>query len=462
MSTAFRRLPSVDRLLQAEELRQLEGSYPRDRIVAAARDVLAGARAAIERGEPVPEIERLTRRVAERVADWFRPSLEPVINATGVIIHTNLGRAPLSAATRRAMSEVAAGYSNLEYELAAGARGSRHGHLRAILRELTGAGDAVAVNNNAAAVLIALAACAAGREVIVSRGEAVEIGGGFRIPDVLAQSGARLVEVGTTNRTYVADYERAITDQTAAILRVHTSNFRIIGFVHQPDLADLTDLARRRGLAVIDDLGSGCLIDPRPFGLLGEPLVQDSVAAGVSLTCFSGDKLLGGPQAGVIVGQPEYVRRIREHPLMRAVRPDKTTIAGLTATLHHYLLGEALREVPVWRMIATPVTALEERARSWQTAVGHGELVSIRSTVGGGSLPEETLPSRGLAIDWTEGPDRLAERLRAGSPPVIARISEDRLVLDPRTVLPDQDDRLVMALRRVLTSQDKELVANSP
>ena len=450
MNTAFRQLPSVDRLLQAAELADLQMRYPRERIVAAAREVLGAARAAIERGAPPPGPDGLVEQVVERLQATFRPSLKPVINATGVIIHTNLGRAPLSAATRRAMDAVAAGYSNLEYDLAGGSRGSRHGHLRTILHELTGAADAVAVNNNAAAVLLALSACAVGREVIVSRGEAVEIGGGFRIPDVLAQSGAHLVEVGTTNRTYAHDFERAITDRTAAILRVHTSNFRVIGFVHQPELPELAELARRRGLALINDLGSGCLIDPRPFGLLGEPLVQESVAAGAHLTCFSGDKLLGGPQAGLIVGESEYVRRIREHPLMRALRPDKATIAGLAATLRHYLQDEALREVPVWQMIAAPVATLEARARAWQSAVGQGDLVPIRSTVGGGSLPEETLPSVGLALSAPDGADRLAARLRANTPPVIARIAEDRVVLDPRTVLPDQDEQVVQALQRAV------------
>ena len=450
MQTGFRQLPSVDRLLQAAESTDLQKHYPRERIVAAAREVLSQARAAIERGEQPAGPDTFVDQIRGRLLATFRPSLEPVINATGVIIHTNLGRAPLSAATRRAMDAVATGYSNLEYDLATGSRGSRHGHLRTLVRELTGAGDAVAVNNNAAAVLLALSACAVGREVIVSRGEAVEIGGGFRIPDVLAQSGARLVEVGTTNRTYVHDYERAITDQTAAILRVHSSNFRVIGFVHQPELTDLADLTRRRGLALINDLGSGCLIDPRPFGLLGEPLVQDSVAAGADLTCFSGDKLLGGPQAGLIAGQTESVRRLREHPLMRALRPDKATIAGLAATLRHYLQGEALREVPIWQMIAAPVAALEARAEGWRSAIGQGELVALRSTVGGGSLPEETLPSIGLAIDAPEGSDRLAARLRSSSPPLIARIAGDRVVLDPRTILPEQDQQVVEALRHAL------------
>ena len=325
-----------------------------------ARETLADARAAIARGEPAPSpLESLRCRLAALA----RPTLRAVINATGVILHTNLGRAPLSNDARAAIEAVTRGYANLEFELASGGRGSRHSHPEAILRRVTGAEAGFAVNNNAAAMLLVLSALCAGGEVIISRGQLVEIGGGFRIPDVLRQSGARLVEVGTTNRTYARDYAEAITPETAALLRVHTSNFRVIGFTAEPALGELAALARARGLLLLDDLGSGCLLDTTRFGLAPEPTVQTSLAAGVDVAMFSGDKLLGGPQAGVIVGRSALVERARRHPLARAVRLDKASIAALTATLAHYACGEALHAIPVWRMIALPYAETEARAR---------------------------------------------------------------------------------------------------
>jgi L-seryl-tRNA(Ser) seleniumtransferase len=369
-----------------------------------------------------------------------------------VIIHTNLGRAPLSDEALAAMAEASRGYSNLEFDLEAGARGSRYVHLEEQLRRLTGAQAALAVNNNASAVLLALSALCAGREVVISRGQLVEIGGGFRIPDVMAQSGARLVEVGTTNRTYLRDYEGAICEETAALMRVHTSNFKVTGFTKSVPLDDLARLAHGRKLWLIDDLGSGCLLDTTRFGLVREPTPQESLRAGADLALFSGDKLLGGPQAGIIVGRKEAVDLLRKHALARAVRMDKATIAGLAATLDHYLKDEALEKVPVWRMIATPLDAIARRARRWARAAGHdAKVVDGLSMIGGGSLPEEGLATKLLAIAPAGRPaEALARRLRENDPPVIARIERDTLLLDPRTVHPREDKSVIEALRAAL------------
>jgi L-seryl-tRNA(Ser) seleniumtransferase len=450
---ALRRLPSVDRLLQNEAVAALAAAYGHDLAVAAAREALAQARRAITAGEPAPTPDALVALVRERLSAMLRPTLRPVINATGVIIHTNLGRAPLSEAARQAMEAAARGYSNLEYDLETGERGSRYVHAEALLCRLTGAEAALVVNNNAAAVLLALTVLAAGREVVISRGQLVEIGGGFRIPEVLKQSGARLVEVGTTNRTHPRDYEAAIGENTALLLRVHASNFKQIGFVTQVSLAELVEIGGRHNLPVVDDLGSGTLLDTTAYGLAAEPTVQGSVQAGAALTTFSGDKLLGGPQGGIIVGRREIVERLHRHPLTRALRVDKVTLAGLQATLLHYLRGEATQAIPVWRMIATPLADVEARARRWAEALAAAGLpatvVPGESTIGGGSLPGETLPTALVALD-VASPDGVAARLRAGDPPVIARIASDKLLLDPRTVLPDEDGTLLGALRQIL------------
>jgi L-seryl-tRNA(Ser) seleniumtransferase len=345
------------------------------------------------------------------------------------------------------MAAVSAGYSNLEFDLEEGRRGSRHAHVEPLLCAATGAEAGLVVNNNAAAIFLVLSSFAAGREVIVSRGQAVEIGGGFRIPDVLRQSGAALVEVGTTNRTYVEDYTAAIGERTAAILRVHSSNFRVIGFTHEAEPGELAALAHRHGLLLVDDLGSGCLLDTRAFGLAAEPRVQESLAAGADLVCFSGDKLLGGPQAGLIAGRAPLIAQLKRHPLARALRLDKATIAALNATLLHYVREEAPTEVPVWRMIATPLADLERRARAWAGALGASASVQPgESAVGGGSLPGATLPTCLLALASPD-PTALAAVLRAQHPPVIARIERDLVLLDPRTVDPEQDNQLVEAVR---------------
>ncbi|HWC28667.1 MAG TPA: L-seryl-tRNA(Sec) selenium transferase, partial [Dehalococcoidia bacterium] len=389
MSNEYRRLPSVDRMLTLEALRRVAAELGSVAVTEAVRAELADRRAALRNGGAEVSPDAIAVAAVERAYASLRASLRPVINATGVIIHTNLGRAPLSDAAVAAMAAVGRGYSNLEYSLDAGERGSRYDHLEALLCRVTGAEAAIAVNNNAAALLLTLSALAQDREVVISRGQLVEIGGGFRIPDVMAQSGAKLVEVGTTNRTYLRDYEAAIGESTAALMRVHASNFRVIGFVESTSLAELAGLARRRGLLLLDDLGSGCLLDTRPYGLIEEPTPQQSLRDGADLVLFSGDKLLGGPQAGIIAGKRELIATLRRHPLARALRMDKSNIAALNATLLHYVKGEAEREVPVWRMIATPLSEVTARARRWARLVGEGAtVVDGRSMVGGGSLPE--------------------------------------------------------------------------
>ncbi len=369
-----------------------------------------------------------------------RPSLRRVLNATGVLVHTNLGRAPLSPAALERVADVGSGYSNLEYDLARGERGSRQDHLASLLGRLTGAEAALVVNNNAAAILLALAALAEGREVVVSRGELIEIGDGFRIPDVLARSGARLVEVGTTNRTRAADYERAVGPETGALLRVHQSNFRVVGFSEQPRLAELAEIARRHGVPLVDDLGSGAL---SPVG--DEPTPSASLAAGADVVCFSGDKLLGGPQAGIVVGQAELVERLRRHPLQRALRADKLTLAALEGTLVEALSPETRGEIPVLRMLHEPLDVVRARAERLAELVG-GEVEETVARVGGGALPLAELPSAACAVE-----EMLAEPLRLGEPPVIGVVRDGRLLLDCRTLTDGEVDEVaaVVAAARV-------------
>ncbi len=455
--TLLRNLPSVDRLLAHPEAVRLIGSYGRSLTVEALRTALDAAREALLAGaQVVPDDDRLISAARDILVAWLAPTLRRVINATGVIVHTNLGRAPLSDAALAAIHEVGGGYSTLEYDLEEGARGSRSLHAETLLLRLTGAEAAFVVNNNAAAVLLTLTALAGpvrdrpqGRGVIVSRGQLVEIGGGFRMPDVMAQSGARLIEVGTTNRTHLHDYEQAVDDETALILHAHRSNFAIIGFTTEPTLEELAALAHAHGLLLVDDLGSGALLDTTAFGLAPEPTVQASLAAGADVVMFSGDKLLGGPQAGILVGKVEVIARLKQHPLARAVRPDKLCLAALAATLTHYLKGEALEKVPVWRMIGTSVEALGERAARWAAQLQRAglpcEVVDGQSVVGGGSLPGESLPTKLLAIR-VPSPEAAAKHLRACSPPVIVRRENDRLLVDPRTVLERDEEELLAAL----------------
>ena len=412
MVVRLRDLPSVDELARMSD----------DPLaVEAARSVLARAREEIRSGADPGD---LTDRLAAELGATRAARLRRALNATGVIVHTNLGRAPLAEAALERVREVGGGYSNLEYDLSAGTRGSRQDHIAGILRRLTGAEAALVVNNNAAAVLLALAALGEGRDVLVSRGELIEIGDGFRIPDVLARSGAQLVEVGTTNRTRAADYENAIGPETAVLLRVHQSNFRLVGFTELPSVAELAKIAQRHGLPLVDDLGSGALARVED-----EPTVRESLSSGADLVCFSGDKLLGGPQAGIVVGRAELVEKLRRHPLQRAVRADKLTLAALEGTLALYLDPErAFAEIPVLRMAAEPAEAVQARAERLAEAVG-GEVEETVARIGGGALPLAELSSFAAALD-----EELAAPLRAGDPPVIGVIRDGRLLLDCRTL----------------------------
>ena len=446
--TDLRSLPSVDQLLQTKEVNHWISSYGRPLTLDAIRSVLDKVRLGYAEASTIPDRDSLLEQVGLKLQNWTAPTLRDVINATGVILHTNLGRAPLSQAALDAIRSVASGYSTLEYDLRKGKRGTRLVHVEALLKRITGVSAALVVNNNAAAVMLALTALARRRAVVIARTQLVEIGGGFRVPDVMKQSGARLVEVGTTNRVHMSDYESALDESPVMILRAHRSNFRIIGFTTEPSLAELASLARRVGIPLVDDLGSGSLLETSRFGLGHEPMVQESLAQGADLVCFSGDKLLGGPQAGIIVGRVDLVAKLKKHPLARAIRADKLCLAGLSATLTHYLKDEAVQEVPIWRMIAMSTQQIRERAQNWVEFIGHGEVIKGESTVGGGSLPGETLPTFTLALR-VRSPNRFIARLRESHPAIIARLEDDRVVLDPRTVLLEQESALLDGLRRV-------------
>ena len=441
-------LPSVDELLREPAVAALLDRYPRELVLATAREAIENLRATIAGGNRVKDaLPQLPERVAESVESATHLSLQAVINATGVVLHTNLGRAPLSSSALEAIRETAGGYSNLEYDLAAGARGRRDAHAAQLLERLLGA-PAVVVNNNAAAIFLALHELAAGGEVIVSRGELVEIGEGFRIPDILVRSGAALREVGATNRTRIDDYRRAITPQTRVLLRVHRSNFRMVGFTERPSLEELVELGRETRLPVVEDLGSGCLVDLTAYGLEREPLVADSLAAGVDVVTFSGDKLLGGPQAGLLAGKKEAIDRIRRNPLFRALRVDKLTYAALGATLRDYLLGQHDR-IPILAMLAQTEEQVRARAAHLLRSIPgvKAELIPGRSVIGGGSTPAMELPTTLIAIETPSLTDS-ERRLRTGPTPVIVRVEKDRLLLDLRTVLPEQEPVLAEMLRR--------------
>lgn len=454
MENKFRSLPSVDKLLSDSRIKQLGDIYPHDLLVDLIRQRLDQERTSIARGAPSTAIEEIVESIYARANVLASPRPRYLLNATGVILHTNLGRAPLSKEAIAAMDDVARGYCDLEFDLDSGTRGSRNIHVEQLLCQITGAEAALVVNNNASAVLLGLTALAKKKEVIVSRGQSVEIGGGFRVPEVMKQSGAKLVEVGTTNCTYIHDFEQAITPRTAALLRVHSSNFKIIGFSDMATLEELVALGNKNQIPVFDDLGSGCLLDTTLFGLDPEPMVQKSVALGVGLAFFSGDKLLGGPQAGIIVGKKQLIDKLKKHPLARAVRTDKIRLAGLVATLIPYLKGEALKVVPVWRMISMPLENIERRAKLWAQEFGDAaRVIEGESMIGGGSLPGGTLPTRLVAIGKQSKAkqesiaQKLAEMLRKQEPPLVGRISENVLLLDPRSVLPEEDQVVLQALR---------------
>jgi L-seryl-tRNA(Ser) seleniumtransferase len=462
MSPDYRSIPSVDQLLQEPQVQKWAGSVRRDILVGEARAVIAGARSLISSGGAATSPAELAAAVDERMRALTSPALRRVINATGVVLHTNLGRAPLSEEALRAVDEIARGYSNLEFDLQTGERGFRGARTEQLLRVITGAESALAVNNNAAAVLLALAGLAAGRDVIVSRGQAVEVGGSFRIPDVMKQSGVRLVEVGTTNRTNLRDYEDAITPETALLLQVHPSNFKVIGFTESVETRELAELGSRHAVPVMDDLGSGALLPTEKVNITHERTVQESIQAGAGIVCFSADKLLGGPQAGLIAGRADLVGRLKTHPLMRALRLDKMALAALEVTLLHYVSGEVEQKVPVWRMMAANVDEIRARASRLAgqvntTGVAKVDVVDGFSTVGGGSLPGESIPTALIRIcpadpeiDSLSWAARFAGQLRAMDPPIVGRIEKGSVLLDLRTVFEGEEDDLVRGLDYVL------------
>ena len=448
-------LPSVDRLLRALESRG-DTNVPRWSRLEAARQLLDGLRRELSQAADAPTLEALMEGVDAQARVLARPHPTPVVNATGIVLHTNLGRAPLTAAAAEAVGQVARSYGDLELDLASGTRGQRTAAVTGRLRQLTGAGGAVAVNNNAGAMLLALAALARGREVVVSRGELVEIGGSFRIPDILEASGARLREVGTTNRTHSMDYERAIGPETALLLKVHRSNFEQRGFVTEVSLPELAGLSRERGIPLVEDLGSGTLIDLAPHGLPPETYAPSRLRAGADVVCFSGDKLLGGPQAGLLLTrEAEVARQLRSHPLARALRLDKLSLAALDSTLGTYLEGRAEEEIPILRQLLADPVELEARARALAGAIEGVEGVAVevrpdRTFAGGGSLPGFELATFVLELRARQGASRLAARLRAADPPVLVRVRDDSVIIDLRTLLPGDEKLVMRALTAVL------------
>jgi L-seryl-tRNA(Ser) seleniumtransferase len=465
----LRNLPAVEKLLQTAE--KLICAYGRPLVTQAIRESLEAIREDVRTGASVPPNEQILSLAESRLTAWARSTLEPVINATGVIIHTNLGRAPLSRSTIDAMTAVSAGYSTLEFDLGTGRRGSRLIHAEAVLQRLTGAEAAVVVNNNAAAVLLTLSALANRKRAIIPRGQMIEIGGSFRVPDVMKQSGAKLVEIGSTNKVHLSDYEEALAESVSqsaslqsakksvvesVVIRAHRSNFRIVGFTEEPTLKEICDLTHAHNAIVVDDLGSGTFFNVEKFGLNHEPTILESLAAGADVVTFSGDKLLGGPQAGIIVGRKALLDKIKKHPLARAVRADKTCLAGITASLLHYLKDEAEAEIPVWRMISQTPKSLKTRAEHWQQELSPStslkmSVVPAESTVGGGSLPGETLPTFVLSLEVPKA-DKFLSKLRQQTPAIIARTENDHVLLDPRTILPEQEAILLATLKQALAA----------
>ncbi len=431
----------MHRLLEDPSVAPYEVLVGRD----ALRDLVSAELDRVRAGERVPPIEAIVARLVDRAAEHAAAMLQGVINATGTLLHTNLGRAPIAATAFEEARDVAQGYSNLEFDLSAGERGSRYVHASELLCRITGAQDALVVNNCAAAILLILDTFARDGEVVLARNQLIEIGGGFRLPDVLARSGAKLVEVGTTNKVYLRDYERALTPRTALVMRSHQSNYTIEGFVDDVGPADLAAFGRRAGVAVVEDLGSGALVDLREYGLPHERTAQDAVADGMSLVAFSGDKLLGGPQGGIIVGTRSHVARLRSNPLVRALRVDKVTLALLGATLRLYATKESREQIPFYRMLAVSTDALRERATRIAARVAGANVIDTEGQVGGGSLPQAKIRSIGIALSSSNA-DAIAARLRRGTPPIVTRIEDQRVVLDLRTVAPEDDDAIVSAL----------------
>ncbi|KPK77820.1 MAG: hypothetical protein AMJ89_01720 [candidate division Zixibacteria bacterium SM23_73] len=453
----LRQLPSVEKILESEKLKGKIEKYSHPLVSEAAKKTLSSIREQIKENPEDISFDQIVQKVNQRVDEKTSDFTRSVINATGVILHTNLGRAPLDEETLSHIVEISRNYNNLEFDLKEGKRSHRGIFLQKLLCQLTQAEDALAVNNNAGAVLLILTALAKGKEVIVSRGELVQIGGGFRIPEILALSGAFLKEVGTTNKTTLSDYEDAITQDTALLLKVHQSNFRMIGFVEKPSIGQLVELGKKHNLCVAEDLGSGVMLRTEDFELAHEPTVLEAISAEADLVCFSGDKLLGAPQAGIILGKKKYVEMLRRHPLHRALRLDKMFIAGLEGVLLSYLKGEVTRKIPAWQMISTPLDVLKKRAENIGDQLKKSEIsITIgesASTVGGGSLPGETLPTVVISVESAESADRQAKRFREQSPPIIGRIEDERFMLDLRTIFPHQDELIIKAIKKIFAKR---------
>lgn len=458
-SKELRKLPSVEKVLEAGDIQAEIGRYSRPLVTQAVQEVLAQVREQILGGGACSKEAEILQRVKRRLSREWAAFLSPVINGTGVILHTNLGRAPLSHQALSSLVDLSRNYCALEYELVSGKRGLRAQEAEKLLCLLCGAESALLVNNNAAAVFLILAVLAWEKEVIVSRGELVQIGGGFRLPEIMKLSGVCLKEVGTTNKTFAADYERAISDRTALLLQVHQSNFAMRGFTHQASTHELKMLGEKYGLPLAYDLGSGALLDTESFMLEHEPTVQEAVADGADLVCFSGDKLLGGPQSGIILGKKSYLAQLRQHPLMRVVRIDKMSAVALVATLRHYLKKEAVAEIPVWQMIAAKVEGLTLRAQSVVKRLRQAGAVALirdgTSIVGGGSLPDQTLATKLVAIEPPYSVEDFAGRLRLETPPLLGRIEGKYFLIDMRTVMPPMDDTLVEVVKRVIAQAEQ-------
>ncbi|MQG66452.1 MAG: L-seryl-tRNA(Sec) selenium transferase [SAR202 cluster bacterium] len=454
MQDKLRQIPSVSAVLSDVRISELMTDFSTEAITDLIRKKLSQVRSTIDNKSDIPTILEISNQVSDHIERNWVSWPKNVINATGVVIHTNLGRAPLSIESMQAAIDSSKTYSDLELELDSGKRGSRQARISQLLSSLTGAEAGLVVNNNAAALMLGLSALASGKEVIVSRSEAVEIGGGFRIPDVLKQSGATLIEVGTTNRTYVTDYEKELREETGAIFSIHASNFKIIGFTANPSITDLSILGTRSGIPVLHDVGSGSLIDPTKYGLAPEPLPQESIDAGADLCFFSGDKLLGGPQAGIVVGRKTYIEQLSNHPLARAFRIDKMNLAALTVTLIHYLKEEAQTKIPIWQMISVELENLRTRADRLATMIPGSDLYSVKviatkSTIGGGSLPGETMDSYGIQVK-VSSPEKFARKIRTGITSVIPRIEKDAVIFDLRTILQIEDDALIASITHTL------------
>ncbi|HAF60873.1 MAG TPA: L-seryl-tRNA(Sec) selenium transferase [Anaerolineaceae bacterium] len=442
--------PSIDKLLNLEECKTILDEFGHDLVVDALRLVIE----ALRQQDNIPPALTIISKAHQMLMQWSAPTLVPLVNATGVILHTNLGRAPLSEATLKEINHTSLSYSNLEFDLDTGKRGKRALHAEKLLTLITGAESAYVVNNNAAAVLLVLTALAKHKRVIVSRTQMVEIGGGFRVPDVMRQSGAKLVEIGTTNRLHLYDYENALQEPATMVLCAHHSNFKIMGFTSEPSLSEICEISHSKDVLVFHDLGSGALLDTAKYGLAHEPTVQESLLAGADVISFSGDKLLGGPQAGIIIGKKDLLDRIKKHPLARALRPDKLCLAGLSATLSSYLRGKAEQEIPIWNMLSQSLDEINARANRWKTIVMQGEIIDGRSMVGGGSLPEESLPTRLLALPIKK-PTLFLKLLREQPIPIIARIEDEKVLFDPRTVFKSQDEYLSGRLKSLVENWDR-------